>query len=298
MKKSVFSLLTLSMILLASCKPATFFQVYNIQSDNVQLANGVLQSENEDCRITYNLWSEGGNLSFMIHNKSDKDMYIVMPQSFFILNGVANDYYSQSHYSRSVTNAIGGTISNGINVSGYLTNGNLWYPSRISRQFTAISGVSSTITLGTTEMELVCVPPKSAKFINGFNISDHVYKDCENKQQNYPKTTSNVVRYTKEDTPVSFRNRIAYTFDKNLTDVRYVDHSFWLTSLQNYSQKAATSIQKVRECETNIELRTMQFDISSPDRFYNRYSMIRNSSLSSGMHSVKKGYTGFLVGGH
>lgn len=272
--KKMFCYATLLLALLTSCATEKYYyQVYEITSQDVSQKEDVLCFENADCRITYNLWSIGGNLSFLIHNKTDKNLYIVMPQSFFILNGVANDYYSESSYSHSVTNSTALAASSQMSVRGLLTDGYYWYPSRLSRQIGTSIGTSTTETVEKKEVAFVCVPPKSAKFIIGFNLSDHIYKDCNNNSENYPKMTSSVVRYTQDETPLSFRNRIAYTFNEQNSEVNFIENQFWLSSLQNYSEKAAISKQKIEECETKTRKVQRSYTMYSPNKFYNRYIM-------------------------
>ena len=272
--KNLVCYATLLLALFTSCaKEKYYYQVYEVKSQDVSQKENALSYENADCRITYNLWSEGGNLSFLIHNKTDKNLYVVMPQSFFILNGVANDYYSESSYSHSVTNSAALAASRQLSISGFLTDGYYWYPSRLSRQLGASVGMSTTETIETKEAAFVCVPPKSAKFVKGFNLSDHIYKDCNNSSENYPKNTSSVVRYTQGETPLSFRNRIAYTFNEQSSEIKYIEHLFWLSSLQNYSEKAAISKQKIEECETKARKVQRSFNMYSPSKFYNRYIM-------------------------
>ena len=285
MKKFVYYA-TMLIVLFTSCATEKYYyQVYEVTSPDVTQKDNVLSYENADCRITYNLWSEGGNLSFLIHNKTEKNLYVVMPRSFFILNGIANDYYTESSYSHSVTNSAALAASKQLSVSGFLTDGYYWYPSRLSRQLGASVGMSTTGTIETKEAAFVCVPPKSAKFIRDFNLSDHIYKDCNNSRENYPWKTSSVVRYTQLDTPLSFRNRIAYTFNEQTSEINYIEHQFWLSSLQNYSKKAAISKQKIEECETGTRRVQRSFTMYSPSRFYNRYIM--NPEVKNG-NGVKK----------
>ena len=74
----------LLLMLFTSCATKKYYyQVYEVASQDVTQKENVLNFENADCQITYNLWSEGGNLSFLIRNKTDKNLYIVMPQSFW-----------------------------------------------------------------------------------------------------------------------------------------------------------------------------------------------------------------------
>lgn len=276
---SLFS--ALALLLLTACSQPVFYQVYELQSPDVSVQNNMLAYENSDCSVKYNTWAEGGNLSFLITNKTDKNLYIVMPKSFFILNGVANDYYTESSYTRSVTNTAQLAASRQVSIGGFLSDGYYWYPSTLGRQFGASVGTSLTESVETKEAPFVCVPPKASKFIKGFNISDHIYKDCDNYKFNYPSRVSPTVEYQQSNTPLSFRNRIAYTFDENSGDTRYLDHSFWMSSLRNYAPKGALSKQKFQECETKAKRTMKSFVMSAPNRFYNRYEKNLNASKSS-----------------
>ena len=277
---------TVLLALFSSCATERlYYQVYEVESQDVTQKENALYYENSDCRITYNLWSEGGNLSFLIHNKSDSNLFIIMSQSFFILNGIANDYFSDSSHSISVTNSANISDSKQISISGFLTDGYYWYPSRLSRQFGASIGTSITESVETKEVELICVPPKSAKFIRGFNLSDHIYKDCDNKTENYPKQSSSILHFSKDSSPLSFRNRLAYTFNSQCTDVKYIEHMFWLSSLQNYSEEAAFSKEVVEECETKARKIQRCYTMYSPKKFFNIYVM--NPGFKDA-HKVKK----------
>lgn len=278
-KKSYLAVL--STLFLFSCTERNYYQVYDIQSSDVSMKDGVFAFDNADCRITYNMWSEGGNVSFMVQNKTDNNLYIVMPKSFFILNGVANDYYSETTYSRAVTNSAQLSAARQVSVGGFISNGLAWYPAHIGRVYGASIGSSLTESITTRESPMTCVPPKSSKLIFGFNISDHIYKDCDNYKFNYPSRVSPLISYSENDTPIKFRNRIAYSFDEESKDIKYIDHSFRMTNLQNYSQKAALDKLKYEECETNRNMSVKSFTMSSPNKFYNIYNKNPRASHKS-----------------
>jgi hypothetical protein len=270
MKKQLFASV-MSLALLSSCSDNIFYQVYQVDSPDVQLTNNVMLYENDDCKVTYNLWAEKGNLSFMMHNKTDENLYLVMSQSFFILNGIANNYYTESVYGKSATGSTAVSVADQISLSGYMTNGYYWYPATISRRVGAIAGVSVTKSVQTKEPEYICIPPHSAKYIDGFMISDYVYKDCDNFNQNYPQTSSSIIRYSQDNSPLKFRNRLAYTIGKKDTEAKYLDHNFWVSSLQNYSTKNALSNEKHKECESGQTYTEKRFNMYSSQRFYNKY---------------------------
>ena len=262
-----------------SCKTREYYQVYEVQSQNVSNEGGVLVDENEDCRITYNMWSDGGNLCFLFQNKTEKDMYVVMPKSFFIVNGLANNYYPQTFHSVTLASP----VIDGIDVEDYIANQNLWYSDLSRYAKTYIGNVDGR--------ELVCIPPGSSKFILGFNISNCIYKDCDNRNENYPKDKSRIVTFTQAESPVTFRNRIAYTFNEDGSDSHYIEHAFWLSSLRNYSEKAAISKIGTTDCESRLSTQVRVFNVSAPNKFYNRYvkaGMLYRGNGRGGYLSVRK----------
>ncbi len=90
-KKILFPALIAMM--LTSCV-STYFQVYKtVPSDKLVVKNNLLVYEDENCKVSYNLWSEGGNIGFQFFNKTDKNIYLNLEESFFILNGVSKNYY-------------------------------------------------------------------------------------------------------------------------------------------------------------------------------------------------------------
>ena len=96
MRKLIYLFLTL---LMTSCA-TTFYQVYNVkpnQEKNTKTDN--LFFEDENCKITYDLWANGGNIGFDIYNKTDENVYVYLNESNFILNGFAYDYYKNRTFT-------------------------------------------------------------------------------------------------------------------------------------------------------------------------------------------------------
>jgi hypothetical protein len=84
---------------MTSCA-TTFYQVYNVkpnQEKNTKTDN--LFFEDENCKITYDLWANGGNIGFDIYNKTDENVYVYLNESNFILNGFAYDYYKNRTFT-------------------------------------------------------------------------------------------------------------------------------------------------------------------------------------------------------
>ena len=72
--------------LLSSCS-STFYQVYEVKSNALKQTDNSLVYENEDLKVMYNLWCSGGSMNFIVQNKTGRDLFLDMGQSFFIFNG-------------------------------------------------------------------------------------------------------------------------------------------------------------------------------------------------------------------
>ncbi len=55
--------------------------------------------EDDNCIVSYNLWAERGDIGFRCYNKTNSNIYVNLEESFFILNGIAHDYFKNRVYS-------------------------------------------------------------------------------------------------------------------------------------------------------------------------------------------------------
>ena len=187
-----------------SCK-SPFYQVYEVGTDNLRQQDNSLVYENEDCKVLYNLWSNEGEIKFAIFNKTDKDIFVNLGQSFFVKNGLATDYYqgrtfttqsfAQSSYLTEAASVIG-TVSGFWGDNIYMENLNLQVGKAVSNSVT------------TKEAEIVCIPAKCYKVFNYYTVTPAWAYTCD-EDKDFPKTTYSYGTYTKNTTPMSFKNRIA-----------------------------------------------------------------------------------------
>jgi hypothetical protein len=232
--------------------------------------------ENEDCKISYNLWGEKGFMAFIFENKSDRDIFIDMSQSFFIKNGAAFDYFKDRTYeTRSFASAsVGYSVSRTyIDLNGYWPS-HYCTPLAVSAKglASAKAGYSSAIT--EKEKEFVCIPAKAFKVIDEYQIYPTFVQVCD-KKVDFPKTSSTVKTYNQNDTPLKIRNRVAYSFKEDNKSLKFIENSFWLSSIQNYSRKAAIEINKDKECYTGYKIKREFFKIGAPNKFYVTYDAMK-----------------------
>lgn len=258
-------------MIFSSCTPI-FYQVYDVEYRNLEKKENRLVYTNNDIDVSYNLWGESGNGFFIIKNNTDKNIFVILPESFMIKNGNALDYFNDSETSETISNylSIYTNEARSMNLSIYGKYWNYysdWYDASLSKRKRTI-GRSDTYTV--KERPIICIPPKSFKLFGKYSIYDNIVQSNE-REQAYPKLRSQKVHFEKSDTPMHIINRIAYSFNPDGKMNQYVDHEFWISDITNYSEKAIvkkTIKLKTDKNNTNVE---RVFKIGSPNSFYNIY---------------------------
>lgn len=285
-KKTLLGAVVLSLFALASCSPKYTIQVYDVSSELQKSQNSLVYS-NEDCELNYNLWSESGRMGFLITNKKDVDLYLVMPQSFFIRNGLAFDYYEEGSKTNTQTTNSSYFQTTNIAVSDYIQSTGKWTPSIVGYSYGSGHSNANSKSSTTVNPTVICIPANSSKFIQSFSISDYVYKDCDDYSQNYPSKQSRTIYYDKSNSPLVFRNRIAYTFDLKSNDVQFIDNEFYVSALTNYSQKYAIDHERMKTCESNFKKTVYYYKMTGASKFYNFFKT-KSSSRSSQTSGPRK----------
>lgn len=262
-------------LLMASCNQL-YYQVYDLQTDNLTQRDNSLIYENEDCKVMYNLWSNRGEVRFAIYNKTDKDIFVNMEQTFLVVNGQAHDYYQGRTYGQG--SSAGYTTEVGVGAAR-ISSGGLWGKSGYMENAAAIAAfqkakkaVSVASSVTTKEKEIECIPAKSFKIINKCIIDPEMLLTCDRKSD-FPSKKYEVKSYTQTSTPFTIVNRIAYGFNKDDVAAKHIDNTFWVSKITNYSQKGATEKVKNEKCYSSFNTgKHRQFVIGGPDKFYIIYS--------------------------
>lgn len=271
--KKLLLISIVSLFMLSACNKV-FYQVYTAKAPGLVEKENVLVYENEDCEVMYNLWAEEGNFGFVIKNKTDKNLFVILPQTFFIKNGEAFDYYKNREYKTVDVNVKTAGVSSGTTILGNGSRWPAWYNgvlnvfNTLNVNQNKIKGVSRTSV--TKEKPVICIPPGSYKEISEYSISGQLIRNCDRKQA-YPKRKSNAITYSRDDSPIVFKNRIAYSFYANNKDTKYIENEFWVSELINYSKKEAIKEKELQGCDGDEIVKIKIFKISSPNKFYNSY---------------------------
>ena len=267
--KSIILLITFA-LLFTSCK-TTYFQVYKTTATNdLTKTNNHLVYEDENCKVSYNLWNDGGDIGFLFHNKSNKEIYLNLEESFFILNGVAHDYYqdrvftksSSSEASSSRTTTASKSVS-GINYFNLLQTNSLHANSSVG--LVSTSGYSTAYT----EESIINIPAMTSKIISEYSINRALFRDCDLFK--YPtKSQVKTKSFAKADSPIVFSNRLAYSVGKDGELIRF-ENEFYVTEITNYPENEILESKKAEFCGQKSGVISRYFKNVSPDKFYIKY---------------------------
>lgn len=235
-------LLTLFVALfLSSCSSNYYYQVYKVDPvKDIEYKSNSLIYENDDCIVYYNLWENGGNIGFNFYNKTSKNLYLNLKESFFILNGEAFDYYKNRVYTNKLSQKL-----------------------------------SSEFVISYNEPDIICIPAYSSKNIAEYDINNVLYRDCD--LYRFPsKKQVKTVSFNKENSPFVFSNRIAYYIDSKENSTHF-ENEFFVTEITNYPENQVIEERPELFCEQEGKKEMKFFKNETPFQFYIRYNKNNDS---------------------
>ncbi|MEO8932788.1 MAG: hypothetical protein ABI295_00655 [Xanthomarina sp.] len=258
-------------IFLTSCGTTSFYQVYKtVPSNGIVNEDNYLVYEDDNCKISYNLWDDGGDVGFIFYNKTDEKIFLNLDDSFFVLNGVAYDYFKNrvfSHLSSSgITNsntAISSKSITGINYS------NLLQTNKTENTSSTNLITSSGYSVSYNEEKKLSIPSKTSKIITEYNINEFLYRDCDLFK--YPtKKQVKTKNFSKNESPIVFSNRIAYTVENSDKTVKF-NNDFYVSEISNYPESVLIESKFIEFCGQKNTISKKYFKNVSPDKFYVKY---------------------------
>lgn len=267
-------LIAIVAVLLTSCVSTSFYQVYQVApSDKLVSNENSLIYEDENCKVSYNLWDEGGNIGFRFFNKTDENIFLNLEESFFMLNGIAYDYYKNRVFTNSTSS--GATSSSTSTQSHSLTGIN--YLNLIQTNRTQAIGsaglmASSGYSISYYEEKTICIPSKSSKIVTEYKINEYLYRDCDLFK--YPITKKAKSKtFSKSDSPFVFSNRISYSIG-NLENSRKFENEFYVDEITNYPENAIIDSKYEEFCgQQSVSIMKKYFKEVSPNKFYIKYGV-------------------------
>jgi hypothetical protein len=282
MKKIKIIYLLLFAISITSCSPIHYYQVYDIESENtIKNDNNFLYSNN-DCELKYDFWGKGGEVFFIFTNKTNTDICIDLKRSSFIQNDFAYNYYEQEIITaNSISTSASMSSVSSSSVSNYYSDKVInyfdLYNGNYTKEITNAQNYKQSYTINTASViseknqNEIWIPANSSKIISVFNISSYAYLDCEDKEFTFPKKYSKIKKFTKQDTPLTFRNRILYRIADNKEE-KVIDNEFWISNIINYTQDEFSEFVNYYDCFNDMLIESFEdYKYKRFDKFYNIY---------------------------
>ena len=259
-------------VIMTSCMSSSYFQVYKATpTSKTTLKGNVMIYEDENCIVSYNLWGEGGNMGFSFYNKTSKNIYLNLEESFFILNGMSNNYYQNRVFTNTQNSGISSsraaTASKSMTGVNYL---DLFQTNRISATNSVGIAASSGYSVSYNEEKIVCIPSMTSKVITEYSIKSSLFRDCDL----YRFPTGKQIKsktFIKSNSPLVFSNRIVYNVEQSIIPVKF-ENEFFVTEITNYPSYGILENKYEEFCGEKSMVMTEVFKNISPDKFYIKYS--------------------------
>jgi hypothetical protein len=278
MKKTLSTLLIA--VFLTSCGTSKFYQIYQVDTiSRLSNTNNSLVYEDENCKVLYDFWGQGGNAGFHFYNKTDKNIYINMEESFFICNGYAYNYYKNRVFTHSQSSSSNASASNTAMFSSSNSIANIFgffvSATAMGSATTKGKGFSSGSSTAYLEEKILCIPPKTTKIIAEYYITEALYRDCNLFK--YPsKRQIKTSTFSESESPFLFSNRIAYTIGTSENLLR-LENKFYVSNITNYPQGEVIGKKSETFCNEESYNPKEYFKDSSPDKFYIQYEKDKTS---------------------
>ena len=267
-------------MILASCASTSYFQVYKATPLNKTAVKGnELVYEDDNCKINYNLWDNGGNVGFEFYNKTDKNIYINLEESFFILNNVAYNYFRNRVFTSS--SSAGASATNSASASKSVTGVNLFdliQTNRIAATNSIGLMTSSGFSVSFNEERFVCIPSKTSKIIAEYKINKSIFRDCG--LYKYPSRRQiKTLKLTKTESPIVFSNRLTYSLGDKDGSYNRVENEFYVSEITNYPENAMYVSKYDEFCGKKNIIPSKYYKDVSADKFYIKYSKDVDNSI-------------------
>ncbi|GAB3756831.1 hypothetical protein [Spirosoma pomorum] len=244
-----FSLLLLCLLALASCSPQA--QLVTLRGNNVQtVPTQGLVLDNDTLTLTYDFSSSRGLMHITLVNKLKQPLYVDWKRSSFIIGQNKMDYW----YDVSDVNLSGTSYSSGL-----------------YRRY-AVSNLSGTITKAdpvgfippNTKIEKkdFVVFPEGNLILRGQpDITQQKSKVNPSRKQPIAVST---FTYSEEKSPLTFRNYLTLSTDKDFKNEFHIDTQFWASDVQVLPEAEIVLQQVVKDNNTYV----VPAPFRKPDGFY------------------------------
>jgi hypothetical protein len=257
---------------MTSCASTSYYQVYKTStSEKIKLEENSLDYEDQNCIISYNFWEDEGNIGFRFFNKTNQNIYLNLDDSFYILNGIANNYYKNRIFTNSQNSGVvvthGATLGRSVSGNNFL---NLLQTNLMSTSGSTGKVSSSATAVAYNEEKIICIPPQTAKIISEYNINQSLFRNCELLR--YPtKKQIKAERFTKLTSPIIFSNIISFKIAQSETQ-NQIQNEFYVSEITNLPESEMYFLKYQENCGKKSTLKLKYFVEPKPNKFYIKYN--------------------------
>ena len=312
MKHYFFSLLNVA-ILFSSCSSVYHYvQVFEAKSSSqsAQIKNegGGMLYEDNNCAVFYSLWANGGDASFAIYNKTNEIMYVDLSKTFFIRNGIANDYYKERAWGETTTNSTSTQVSSSVAASANLSYsygasaaylGNFGDLPLTTNEpiFTSVNAqksetygylrsaalantyaISTSSSISAKEQKIIALPPHSSKIVSEYAITNTsaIFLDCD--LERYPSEQASI-SFEETNSPLHFSNYISYRLGDNQQD-RIIENNFYVSKIINYARPYIFEYveRAKRPCQNKTDDESRNYKENYPFKVFDKIYLINTSN--------------------
>ena len=208
-----------ALLVLSSCAP-TRSQLVTLSSDNLKPSpqQGFVH-ENDTLRLTYQFFSERGIVHFTIENKLNKPLYVDWKRSAFIVGKSKVDYWRDEAEINLQGRANTLAILPVWNKTWLRVNGTIQKANPVDY-----------IPPGTAiNCDQFAIAPGNALRLPGQFSTQEVASQIPERSR---PVTVQIYQYSAETSPVSFRNYLTLSTDKNFATEFVLDNKFWASDVQ------------------------------------------------------------------
>ncbi len=314
-------------VMLTSCMQTYHFvQVFEAKAkDESQMKReqGGMLYEDEQCSIFYSFWAKGGDASFAISNKTEKMMFVDLSKSFFIRNGIANDYFQDRMWSVTKTKSYSanedvatityiGKAASSLSYARNTTDSRMIDTYGVLRTSAWVNAyaTSTSSTEAINERKIVAIPPHTAKIISEYDINSSLFVDCDLTR--YPAEKASI-SFDEQNSPLTFSNYVTYRLGDSEEDI-VVKNDFYISQITNYTRPAVFTYvereQKPCQNVTNdvsdnysttypVKVYDKFYTFDRSNRFYIEYKIITSKTLYTGEKTLyyDELYDGYTANG-
>lgn len=244
--------------LAVGCSKTTYYQVYQtnpVDASQCEQKDGKLCHEAGNCLVRYNFFDENGDAGFWFTNNTDSVVYVNLAETFFILNGNANDYYQARGWTTTKSSTI--TISK---------------QERKNKKKSSTENLEGTSTSEmkasqVTERAVAMIPPHSTKYFSEYRISTREMELCGVKDT--PKRGKPLgLSFTVDNSPLTFGNYVTYTIGAK-GNKKHITDNFYVSEIINVNGAAMfETVRATDACGKESGEKVERMRYSTPDRFY------------------------------